>query len=430
MKKEINSILKKEIENIKLDKKTFDEINRVCREFIYVLKNQLKKKKIKAEVFLGGSLAKNTIIKKTEKDKYDIDIFVRFDKKSSLKKTLEKDNLSEILEKLLDKNAVKVHGSRDYYQFLKKNIRIEVIPVKKIKNPAAAENVTDLSYFHVNYVVNKTKKNRKLSNEIMLAKAFTYAQNSYGAESYIHGFSGYALELLICHYKSFLKFIEAVAKSQERIIIDDSKFYKKKEELLMEMNESKIISPIILIDPTFKERNALAGLSKETFEKFKKSCKDFLANPSSYFFTKKNIYDELKNNKNLKIISVKTSKQKGDIAGTKSKKFFDFFVYNIKKEFVVKNGEFEYDDEKNIAYFYLIVDKKNEEVIKGPPINIVEHLTGFKKAHPNVFIKDGISYAKIAHNLSFEEFLKRFLEKDKKIIKEMGVREVKIIDKK
>ena len=102
MKKEINSILKKEIENIKLDKKTFDEINRVCREFIYVLKNQLKKKKIKAEVFLGGSLAKNTIIKKTEKDKYDIDIFVRFDKKSSLKKTLEKDNLSEILEKLLE----------------------------------------------------------------------------------------------------------------------------------------------------------------------------------------------------------------------------------------------------------------------------------------------------------------------------------------
>ncbi|MDD5193820.1 MAG: nucleotidyltransferase domain-containing protein [Candidatus Nanoarchaeia archaeon] len=420
MKKELDSILDKEIEKIKIDEKTFDEINKMGLEFISDLRSRIKKKNIKAEVFVGGSLAKNTMIKKDSNDLYDIDVFVRFDKK------YPENKLSEFLLKLMDKNAIKVHGSRDYFQITKRNIRIEIIPVRKIKNPRLAENVTDLSYFHVNYVVNKIKKNKRLGQEIMLAKAFAYAQNCYGAESYIRGFSGYALELLICHYGTFLKFIQEISKSKERIIIDDSKFYRKKEELLMEMNESKTFSPIILVDPTFKERNALAGLSRDTFDIFKKSCTAFLTNPDSEFFIKKNVYDEIKNNKNLKIILVKTNKQKGDIAGTKSKKFFDFFSNNVKKEFIVKKAEFEYDDKKNIASFYFVVDKKEDEIIKGPPINIADHLTGFKKAHPDAFIKNNFAYAKLSHNLDFEEFLKRFLEKDKKIIKEMGIKEVRL----
>ncbi|MBD3252791.1 hypothetical protein GF386_03610, partial [Candidatus Pacearchaeota archaeon] len=54
--------------------------------------------------------------------------------------------------------------------------------------------MTDLSYFHVNHILKKIKKNKNLSDEIRLAKKFAYSQNCYGAESYIHGFSGYALE--------------------------------------------------------------------------------------------------------------------------------------------------------------------------------------------------------------------------------------------
>jgi tRNA CCA-adding enzyme len=420
MNKEINKILKKEIESIKLDKKTSDEIQRVCREFVFDLKNKLKKKKIKADVFVGGSLAKDTLIKKDKEGIYDIDIFVRFDKK------YKNDKLSEILGKILEKSS-KIHGSRDYFQIIKNKIRIEIIPVLKIKNPEDAENVTDLSYFHVNYIVNKVKKNKKLSDEIRLAKAFCHAQDCYGAESYIHGFSGYSLELLIAHYGSFLKFIQQAAKidvnKNQKLIIDDSKFYKK-QNILIEMNESKIQSPIILIDSTFKERNALAGLSAETFHKFKKACSDFLKNPSSEFFRKKNVFDEFRNYEDLIIISVKTSKQKGDIAGTKSKKFFDFFIFKLKREFEVRKAGFDYDEEKNIAYYYLVLDKKSEEIVRGPPVTMVNNLTGFKKVHPDAFIKGDFAYAKVSHNLSFEEFLKKFLKKDKKIIKEMGIQKI------
>ncbi len=310
------------------------------------------------------------------------------------------------------------------------NIIIEIIPVIKIKNQKQALNVTDLSYFHVNYILGKIRKNKKLSDEIIIAKAFTHSQNCYGAESYIKGFSGYSLELLIIHYGSFLKFIKEIAglNENEKIIIDDAKFYRKKQDVLKEMNEAKILSPIILVDPTFKERNALSGLSNETFLKFKKACSEFLKNPSDEFFKKKNILEEMnKKYSDLKIVSVKTSKQKGDIAGTKSKKFMNFFVHNLKKEFVVKKIEFEYKENENIAYYYIAVDKKQIETIRGPPITAVENLANFKKVHANAFIKEHIAYAHILHNLSFEEFLGKFLERNKKVIKDMSIEEMKLV---
>ncbi len=64
----------------------------------------------------------------------------------------------------------------------------------------------------------------------MLAKTFAHACDCYGAESYINGFSGYALELLICHYKTFSKFLKEIIKiDNNQIIIDDAKFYKTKK---------------------------------------------------------------------------------------------------------------------------------------------------------------------------------------------------------
>lgn len=416
----INKILKEQINLVKPENEVVDDIKKISKEFCNNLRNKLRKYKIKADIFIGGSLAKGTLVK-TSDNLYDVDVFVRFDKKYSENK------IQELLKKVLIKGINRVHGSRDYYQFKVNNIIIEIIPVLKIKNPKEARNVTDLSYFHVNYILKKIKKYKKLSDEIIIAKAFTHSQNCYGAESYIKGFSGYAIELLIIYYGSFLKFIKEIASSNKKIIIDESKSYKKKKDVLMELNEAKILSPIILVDPTFKERNALSGLSDEAFEKFKKACQDFLKNPSKDFFKNKNILDEMKRYKDLRIVSVRTNKQKGDIAGTKSKKFMNFFNFELKKEFLLKKAEFEYKEDENNAYFYLVIEKKPEEIIKGPPITAVENLAGFKRAHADAFIKNQIAYSRAYHNLSFVEFLKRFLEKNDKVIKDMSIEEIKLI---
>jgi tRNA nucleotidyltransferase (CCA-adding enzyme) len=415
---ELKRVLNEQIKLVSLEKETVQKIERVSKEFCKQLSKRLKQQKIDAEVFIGGSLAKKTLVKK---EKYDIDIFVRFNKE------YEDEQISELLSKVIE-GAKKIHGSRDYYSMIIEGIVFEIIPVLKITKPEQARNITDLSYFHVNYILQKINKNPKLADEIRLAKAFAYAQECYGAESYVHGFSGYALELLVCHYGSFLRFIRSMVLANNKIVIDDKGFYKERAEILIELNESKLQSPIILIDPTYQERNALASLSQDTFEKFKESCKKFLENPSKDFFIKKNIAEEFqKKHKNLRIVEFRTTKQEGDIAGTKSKKFFSFFTDRLKKEFSIRKKAFDYDEEKNLARIYLVLGKKREETIKGPKITDTGNFNRFKKAHPNAFEKGNHIYAKIAHELSFDEYMANFLKKEKKVMKDMSVKEVKLI---
>ena len=189
-------------------KEELSEIREKLKEFLGVFKAHLKKKKINADVFIGGSFAKQTMIKK---EHYDIDVFVRFDKKYK-----EKDISSITKQALVGvKNVQEIHGSRNYFRIrFNSSFFIEVVPVLKVSNPKEAENITDLSFFHVKYV-NQKVKNKKTLDEIRLAKAFCHANNVYGAESYISGFSGYGLELLIYHYKTFLNFAKVMAKTKE-----------------------------------------------------------------------------------------------------------------------------------------------------------------------------------------------------------------------
>tara|TARA_Y100000310_G_scaffold270603_1_gene284568 strand:+ start:5137 stop:6423 length:1287 start_codon:yes stop_codon:yes gene_type:complete len=415
----MKKILLKQLDIVKPDKETFDNISQTAKDFIKELTGKLKKKKISAEVFVGGSLAKSTLVKK---DKYDVDIFVRFNEKYG------DGEISKLLGSVLGKSAKKIHGSRDYYQKIINGIIIEIIPVIKIKKPNGAKNVMDLSYFHVKYVLGKIKKNKKLADQIILAKSFCHAQNCYGAESYIKGFSGYALELLIIHYNGFKNLITSISSNNKngKRIIDMGKLYKNKSVVLKELNKSKLNSPIILIDPTFKERNALAGLSDETFNKFKKVGKAFLKNPSSEFFKEKDIGAELikKYKGKLKIISVKTSKQPGDIAGTKSRKFLDFLVHKLNKEFEVNLVEFDYNEKKNLANFYFVLGKKSDEVIRGPFIDDKKNLKRFKQSHKKTIVKGKSVYAKIKHDLSFKEWFKLFGKKERKIIQEMSIKKI------
>jgi len=251
-----------------------------------------------------------------------------------------------------------------------------------------------------------------------LAKAFCFANGVYGAESYIKGFSGYSLELLIIYYGSFLAMIKALSKikaKEKKLIIDLEKHYKNKEEIMVELNEAKLASPIIFIDPTFKERNVLAGLSYETFYKFQDVCKKFLSKPSESFFFPRRI-----NRKNFNLIlKAKTNRQEGDIAGSKLWKFFKLLKKELERYFVVKEEKFEYDDCKR-ALLYFRIKKRKAITIEGPPVNNVENVVKFKKKHKNVFMKKLRVYAR-EEGISVMEFLADFKKKNKKKMKDMGI---------
>ena len=66
----------------------------------------------------------------------------------------------------------------------------------------------------------------------------------------------------------FIKEIIRMDPKKAKLVIDQEKLYGNTEQVLTLINPSKKISPIILIDPTYRERNASSSLSEETFYKF------------------------------------------------------------------------------------------------------------------------------------------------------------------
>lgn len=204
--KKVNEVLKEVLNKINPTREELNSIDKYLKHFISEIEKKLKIQKVSTEVFVGGSFAKKTLIKKGQ---YDIDVFLRFDEKH------KKQDISKITEKILNSmkiKIIKIHGSRNYFKInVNSTFFVEIIPVLKVKNPKQAENITDLSYFHVNYIKRKLKT-QKIIEDVRLAKAFCHANRCYGAESYINGFSGYALELLIYYYKGFLNFIKAMEK--------------------------------------------------------------------------------------------------------------------------------------------------------------------------------------------------------------------------
>src|SRR3989344_9184591 len=172
------------LEDIKPNKEDRKKVRRLI-DFIF---DRIKIKDAKLE--LGGSYAKDTFLS----GNHDIDVFVKF----PYLKYKNKD-ISSVLNEILLIKHKKVHGSRDYFQIEKKGYSFEFIPVLDIRNPGQAKNITDFSPLHTKWV----RKNLRNPDDARLIKKFCRAQEIYGAESYIKGFSGYVLEILAVYYKDF-----------------------------------------------------------------------------------------------------------------------------------------------------------------------------------------------------------------------------------
>lgn len=381
------------IEDIKLIKseilkkiKPKTDYSKEINEIKKILEENLKKKEIYAEVFLGGSIAKGTNL---EGD-HDTDIFVRFDP------IYKNEDISNLLTLLVPKEAKRIHGSRDYFQIKKDKMLFEVVPVLKIKDYKEAQNVTDVSPLHVTYFNKKTFNREFLKDEVRILKQFCKSARCYGAESYIRGFSGHVLDILILHYRSFENVLKSAAEWKGKVIIDIEKSLK---EPLKELNKEKTESPLVIVDPVQPNRNAAAAISKESFLRFIDAAKAFLKNPSMGFFEITHIdYNLLKEKfKGKKIfrISIKPIEESKDIAGTKCLKVFEFIKNNLEKhEFKILFSDWEFDVDKATLFFVIEDEKLSKEIIlKGPPILEESFIEDFKKKHKQTFVKDNRIYA-------------------------------------
>jgi len=384
----IDEVFEEVLKRTSLPKKDFLRYERIAKDFIRSLEG------VGIGSFIGGSFAKGTVVRE---ERQDIDIFVVFETEVELLK------LEGILKgKELPGKLKIVHGSRDYFQINCGEVTLEVVPVVKNLDPENARNVTDVSLSHVGYIRNTIKKLPRVANDVRVAKAFCKANNFYGAEGYIHGFSGYSLEVLVTHFQGFEKFLKGMIRLVEKggkVVIDPKKYFRNRGEILREINGSKLEGPVVLVDPTHKCRNACAGLGAETFEIFIEVAKKFLKDPSLKFFEKRGVdvsyLSGVASKKGARFVEIDliTDRQEGDIAGTKCKKFFDFFVKELERnQQKVLKKVFEYSGEGKRAKGYLIVEEKGEIEVRGPGEDRKDSVEVFKEVHRDKVYKRGKNY--------------------------------------
>lgn len=403
-KKLIEGILNEVLGEIKPDsdyeKEIFKRINDIIKK---INQNQ---RHIRA--ILGGSGAKGTWLKT-----FDADIFVLFDYK---KNSSGSDKISDALEKILKKkfsNVVRLHGSRDYFQIKQSDFTFEIIPILKIQNSRQAKNITDVSPLHSKWV----SKHKSILDEMKLAKQFCRAQNVYGAESYIRGLSGYVCEILTAHYGSFINLMKGASKWKEKKIIDVERHYRGKDVFKI-INTSKLESPLIVIDPVQKERNAAAALSVEKFEAFRTSAGEFLNSPSKSFFENKDIEAIFLNHKskNHKMVIVQACPQHGkiDVVGGRLLKIYEFLKKKAENyNFKIIKADWEWDRRNNSVFYFLFDAKPLERnfEVKGPPAKMIEHAEDFKKIHRSIFTRGSRIFATVERKfLNPDDFLRHLIK--------------------
>lgn len=410
----LNAVFKKHALDDKERKRIMAKIGR----FMISLDRLIKKKKLNAQVCLGGSAAKGTFIK----GDFDVDVFVRF-----AYSYRDKDIAGLLGRAITSLKPAIVHGSRDYYQATKSGIKYEIIPVLYVTEPKNAVNVTDMSPLHVEWINRHLKKEEGLRKEIILAKIFTKAQKIYGAESYINGFSGHVLDILVIYYGSFVKLLKASQKWKMYDVIDIEGHGTAKE-----LNRSKL-SPLIVIDPLQPERNAAAALSREKFEIFRKKAAEFFGNPSDKFFVQaeydlKDLKKKAKENK-LIILDIVALDGKEDVVGSKLLKVYMHILKHLKiNDFVVKDSGWKWDKKKKAVLWY-ILDKKelSEKKLRvGPPLSAKNAAESFRKKHAWTFTKNDRLYSLVKREFRKPGVLVKFLVKQDYAAEKVGSAKVSI----
>ncbi len=404
----INEIFEKAIENIKPEQEEFAEADETIAE----INALLKKNNIKAECMAGGSYAKGTILK----NDFDIDLFVRFDYSYKDK------DISGLLKKALEPlKPISIHGSRDYFQLRRKkkqqNLLFEIIPVLKIDDYRQAINVTDMSPLHVGYAKKHFEQKPELADQVRLAKQFCKSAGIYGAESYINGFSGHVVDMLIIYYGSFEQLLMQAAVWGSRVIIDIENHLKNPLE---QLNKAKTQSPLIIVDPVQPDRNAAAAVSREKFDILKNKARGFLRSPSQEFFVIKKIdvktvKAKAKAGKDwLMMLKVKPLGGNEDVVGTKVLKCFEHIENNLKKnDFKIIESGWEFEPDESLLYFIIKKEKLSDKItLYGPPVREKTDAERFKLKHKKVNAKNNRLYAEEKRKYLIPEKLVKDLIKE------------------
>jgi len=327
----------------------------------------------KCEVVLTGSMAKKTFLRESR----DIDVFVLFDRSTPREKLEE--HMKKILKKAFPSVGYQVsYAEHPYLRFHYEGRKVDLVPAYKISKSSDMKSAVDRSVLHTKYIVKSLKKGQR--DEILLLKKFLKSNSLYGAEIKVKGFSGYLCELLIIKYGTFSKLLRAAAKWDE-VFIDLKKYYSPKQKL----DAKKRFGFFVVIDPTDRNRNVAAAVSRSSFRSFISVSKKFLKSPSEKFFFRTPESFEQKVRKSSKggklyVLSMPRPDVVDDILWGQ--------IYKLNRQLKEHLADFDpkqiiADDSRHVVRLAVILGTSKlppKMLIAGPPLKMKERARDFKKS--------------------------------------------------
>jgi tRNA nucleotidyltransferase (CCA-adding enzyme) len=272
MLNEINEITRQVIDKITPTEAERKYMEALVKDLELKVSSACEEFSLEAVVRAEGSVAKDTWLKGDP----DIDVFMR------LSPSIPRKVMGEVglkVARRATEGAVQVErfAEHPYLEAFVDDTRVNIVPCYDVK-PGEWLSATDRTPYHTDYI--NRHLNKTLRSDVRLLKKFMKGIGVYGAEIKVGGFSGYLCELLVLHFGSFVKVLEALAKHVLRRVVDIKSYYENRQREL----ELLFPEPLVFVDPVDKARNVASAVQPHRLHMLVASSRAFLTNPNLEFF--------------------------------------------------------------------------------------------------------------------------------------------------
>lgn len=267
------------LKDIKPTEKEQADIDEMSDRLVSFLENTCVEEGFDAKIAVVGSVAKHTALK----GKSDIDIFMAFP--LSMDEHALKETGLYLAHKCSDEfdgDASHHFASHPYVSTIIDDYEVDLVPCYEIEDGSQLKSAVDRTILHTRYV--KANLTDEGADEVLLLKRFMDMTGTYGSEFKVGGFAGYLCELLIIKYGSFEETLRQASDWRYGHVIDLEDYG----------TSNRFKDPLIVIDPTDKNRNVGAALTLVKYAEFIQSARNYLSseNKRDYFYPLTNKLDK------------------------------------------------------------------------------------------------------------------------------------------
>ncbi len=336
---------------------------------VQLVKKRMEEKGINYEI--GGSYARDTWLSEDA----DVDFFMLYPPEWGADK-INSTGLNDAEDVLSGFPHWKRFAEHPYLEGVVNDVKVNLVPCADTK-PGIWITSMDRSRFHTLYL--KPLLNDELRRQVRVLKLFLKANDIYGAEIRIGGFSGYLTEILTIKYGSFIE------------VLKGAQSWKRGSTISLTENASSqaFNTPIIILDPVDSNRNLAAAIRPSNIAKFMLIAATFLKAPSMSFFKKKGKKFDKSMAANTVSIVFKAPNKVDEIKWSEYFKSCRAIFNEIDLEGFEPITFSIYESNGWTSFTFLMTFSHSQIKVKaGPPVENIKASLEFIKSNKNIFIGD------------------------------------------